>query len=143
GPHRRRRPAPARKSLVIGMTVNAGQFHAELEKELKGVEEATTDFTKEVALELRQECEDRSPRGKTLKLTKSWAVSVGKWDKTIAEGSAAQAEAALASLRPGQSVFVQSTDFVAGFFENGTVHMSPRPIAAPAIAAVSGMEKRA
>jgi hypothetical protein len=127
---------------VIGMEVNADAFRAELAKELEGAEEDVTRFTKRVAKELRSQCEQNSPRGKTGKLAKSWAVSAGAWNKNLKEGSDAQADAALADLRPGQTVFVQSNDFRASFFEDGTVNMSPRPIVAPALAAVEGMEEK-
>ena len=127
---------------MIGISINDRQFRDELERELSGVAEEVQSFTGEVARALRDECEANSPVGKTGKLAKSWAVSVGGPDRSLKEGSDSQAVAALAGLRPDQSVFVQSNDFRSGFFEHGTVKMGPRPIAAPAIATVAGMEKR-
>jgi hypothetical protein len=127
---------------VIGLEVNDRAFRDELARELEGLEEDVTNFRKKVTKELRAKCEENSPRGKTGKLHKSWVVSAGGPDRNLKEGSDAQADAALAGLRPDQTTFVQSNDFRASFFENGTVNMSPRPIAAPALAAVEGMEER-
>lgn len=125
---------------MIGLSVNDREFRAELERELSGVDEQVKDFSGEVARELRNACEANSPR-KTGKLSRSWAVSAGAPDKNLAEGSDAQAAAVVAGARPDQTLFVQSNDFRASFFENGTVHMAPRPIVAPALAAVEGMQK--
>lgn len=125
---------------MIGLSVNDREFRAELERELAGAEDEVKDFSGEVAKALRAECEANSPR-KTGKLARSWAVSAGGPDKNLKEGSDAQADAVITGARPDQSLFVQSNDFRASFFENGTVHMSPRPIVAPALAAVEGMRK--
>lgn len=122
------------------MSVNDREFRAELERELAGAEEDVKDFSGEVARELRNGCEANSPR-KSGKLAGSWAVSAGGPDKNLTQGSDAQAAAVIAGARPNQSLFVQSNDFRASFFENGTVHMAPRPIVAPALAAVEGMQK--
>lgn len=125
---------------MIGLSVNDREFRAELERELAGAEEDVASFTGEVAKALRAGCEENSPR-KSGTLARSWAVSAGGPDKNLKEGSDAQADAVIAGARPDQSLFVQSNDFRASFFENGTVHMSPRPIVAPAVAAVEGMRK--
>lgn len=125
---------------MIGMSVNDREFRAELERELAGVEEEVKDFSGEVAKALRSACEENSPK-KTGALSRSWAVSAGGPDKNLKEGSDAQADAVIAGARPNQSLFVQSNDFRASFFENGTVSMAPRPIVAPALAVVEGMQK--
>lgn len=125
---------------MIGLSVNDREFRAELERELAGAEQDVAKFTGDVAKALRAGCEANSPR-KTGKLAGSWAVSAGGPDKNLKEGSDSQAEGVIAAARANQTLFVQSNDFRASFFENGTVHMRPRPIVAPALAAVEEMER--
>ena len=126
-------------AAIVGCVLLGAVIYA-WRRDLAEAEEDVQDFQGEVAIAVRSACEANSPR-RTGDLAKSWAVSAGGPDKNLKEGSDAQAAAVVASARPGQSLFVQSNDFRASFFENGTVHMSPRPIVAPAIAAVEGMQK--
>lgn len=126
---------------MIGLKLNGPEFAQELEAELhQATEVAHLELTKRTARHVRNRAEELSPVGPgdrapgEVVLKESWSVSIG--EPALGRGrrgSDADAAATLEGLKPGESVFVQSSDFTSGFFEFGTEKMAPRPLAQPGI----------
>jgi len=107
---------------------NADQFVRELAAEAEALSKRIVDAENDLARDLLNECRENTPV-RTGKLKSAWGIAVGTPDATAPGGG----EGLLVTRLPGQPIYVQNNDFRASFLENGTVKMSARPMAAPAI----------
>lgn len=108
--------------------INADQFARELQRDAEALAKRIVEAENALALDLLNECRENTPV-RTGKLKAGWGIAVGTPDATAPGGG----EGLLNGRLPQQPIFVQNNDFRASFLENGTVKMSPRPMAAPAI----------
>ncbi len=122
------------------MKTNAAEFARQLQAELESeVAKSMVSMTRRIARHVRNRAEESSPVGTrrrpgAIALKNSWNVSVGEPELGKRKrGTDADAVANLQNLKPGEAVFVSSTDFTSSFIENGTVKMPPRPIVRAAI----------